>query len=108
MIAPWGYINAGVKMGLHYASDMQDVVELVPVDEVFVTGMCRFEDAGGGMMRSYFYADEQFPTKAKVLKVRMVTPFACAMIMHAYGTDVLSKIAKRYPDAMRMLATVTH
>jgi hypothetical protein len=70
-----------------------ELIEPVPVDDVFVTGVGRIEDLGNYCIRVWLYAEEG---TQKVVKAKLIMPIECAVAMN---TETKSTYAAIYCSA---------
>jgi hypothetical protein len=90
----------GQKMGTF---EQIAVVEPMPIDDIFVTGLARVEFLPGGMIRFWFYADESLMHRTRVIKARLVVPLVCALAMNLEARELLTPLRERMLAAFNPL-----
>jgi hypothetical protein len=80
--------------------DMQGVTEPMPIDDVFVTGLCKIEDLGNGLARWWCYAQER---QTKIIRCKLVIPVVCAAVMTLKSTEVFARMMRDCPQLARLI-----
>lgn len=72
-----------------------DLIDALPIDDVFVTGLGEIEGLGNGLIRVYLTSLER---GTHVIKARLVMPVNCALQMNDAAREILvAEHRKAYP-----------
>lgn len=75
------------------AQNMDELVELLPVDDVFITGLGHIQSLGDGMVRTVLTVNDG---GTQIVKVRLIIPVRCALQINHAAAPILAAEFRKY------------